>query len=117
MADTTGRTDGPIRTPGRENDEWSKLLEKTEPSEQTSFTKPTTQSSAQAHVQPTLTASTSPLVRAAAAYDEAVRAHTIAAASLAKAQVEEQETRAEEERAHAELLAAVAETTPKGEKS
>jgi D-alanyl-D-alanine carboxypeptidase len=108
MADMTGRTDGPIRTPGRENDEWSKLLEKTEPSEQTSFTKPTTQ---------TLTASTSPLVRAAAAYDEAARAHTIATASLAKAQVEEQETRAEEERAHAELLAAVAETTPKGEKS
>jgi hypothetical protein len=109
MADTTGRTDGPIRTPGRENDEWSKLLEKTEPSEQTSFTKPT--------VQPTLTASTSPLVRAAAAYDEAARAHTIAVASLAKAQVEEQETGAEEERAHAELLAAVAETTPEGDKS
>jgi hypothetical protein len=113
MADTTGRTDGPIRTPGRENDEWSKLLEKTEPSEQTSFAKPTTQ----ARVQPTLTASTSPLVRAAAAYDEAQRAHKVAVASLDKAQAEEEQTRAEEERAHAELLAAVAETTPKGEKS
>jgi hypothetical protein len=111
MADIVGRADGPIRGSVKESSEWSKLLEQSEQSTPT-VAQP------RATVQPTIQpASTSPLVLAAAAYEEAKTAHRIAVLSLEKAQAEEQETRAEEERAQAELLAEVAQISPKGETS
>jgi hypothetical protein len=115
MADIAGRTDGPIRGSAKESSKWSKLLEQSEQST------PTVAQPARATVQPTTqstpTVSASPLVRAAAAYEEAKSAHRIAVLSLEKAQAEEQETRAEEERTHAELLDAVAQIAPKEETS
>jgi hypothetical protein len=113
MADIVGRADGPIRGSVKESSEWSKLLEQSEQST------PTIEQPVRATVQPTIQpdpiASASPLVRAAAAYDEARTAHRTAVAFLEKAKAEEEQTRLEEESAHTELLEAVANI--KGDKS
>jgi hypothetical protein len=114
MSDVIGRADGPIRGAVRESSEWAKMLAE---SEETPTVAQPVRATVQPTIQPAPIASASPLVRAAAAYDEAQRAHRIAVASLEKAKAEEEQTRLEEERAHADLLAAVAQIAPKGETS
>ena len=110
MADIIGRSGGPIRGAVKEASEWSKLLEQ-DTATDVQPVRPTVQPTTKS----TPTVSASPLVRAAAAYDEARTAHRIAVVSLEKARAEEEETRLEEESAHAALLDAVANI--KGEKT